>query len=454
MSDVGCGFHVRSRSPSGAIGLAILVVVVGVALIGPFSRPTPSARRSGGPRRDRPGAAPLGTDYLGRDVSSRLLNGGRSVIFIGALGDRARRTWSGSRSASSPATADRCVDPLLMRSVDVLLAFPPLLFCSCSWPALGPSRGVLILGVALVQTPGIARIVERRRSRPRRAASSRPPSRAASDDRRVLCARSCRTSRRSILADFGLRFDVLDHARRRRQLPRPRAAAAGRGLGADDLREPAVRLAERLGGARAGDHDRRLDDRREPRRRRLSRMRPLGRLPDLRRGARSVVAAGARSSAEPPIPSLGSDAADRPTAPRVGSRSGCVERSLTWRSTRPSSPSRPRPPRRDAVGRAGRRGRLARLAPGEALGLVGESGLGQDDDRRWRCWATRSRGADHPRRDHDRRRRAGRPHDGRPPRGLRGPAHLLRAAEPGHAPQSVDARRRRHRATCCAPTAA
>jgi ABC-type dipeptide/oligopeptide/nickel transport system permease subunit len=51
------------------------------------------------------------------------------------------------------------IDPLLMRAVDVLLAFPALLVLLLLVGGLGPHIGVLIVGVALVQLPGIARIV-------------------------------------------------------------------------------------------------------------------------------------------------------------------------------------------------------------------------------------------------------------------------------------------------------
>jgi ABC-type dipeptide/oligopeptide/nickel transport system permease subunit len=51
------------------------------------------------------------------------------------------------------------IDPLLMRAVDVLLAFPALLVLLLLVGGLGPYVGVLIVGVALVQLPGIARIV-------------------------------------------------------------------------------------------------------------------------------------------------------------------------------------------------------------------------------------------------------------------------------------------------------
>ena len=51
------------------------------------------------------------------------------------------------------------VDPVLMRSVDVMLAFPPLLFLLVLIAGAGTSIAVLIIGVAAIQAPAISRIV-------------------------------------------------------------------------------------------------------------------------------------------------------------------------------------------------------------------------------------------------------------------------------------------------------
>ena len=50
-------------------------------------------------------------------------------------------------------------DPVLMRAMDVLLAFPPLLFLLLLAPGFGNSAVALIVGIAIVHVPGVARIV-------------------------------------------------------------------------------------------------------------------------------------------------------------------------------------------------------------------------------------------------------------------------------------------------------
>ena len=146
------------RTPSGVIGAAIVLFVVLVALLGPYLAPHDPTQPIGVPLSGATGKAPLGTDFLGRDVLSRLLNGGRSVIGFAAaatllaylVGMAIGLTAGYSRSV---------IDPVLMRSVDVMLAFPPLLFLLVLIAGAGTGTGILVIGVAAIQAPGISRIV-------------------------------------------------------------------------------------------------------------------------------------------------------------------------------------------------------------------------------------------------------------------------------------------------------
>jgi peptide/nickel transport system permease protein len=146
------------RTRSGALGCAVLTCVLLVAILGPSFAPHDIATPIGGPAQTPSAAAPLGTDYLGRDVLSRLLNGGRSVIWTGGV-STLLSYLVGLAIGLAAGYSRSLLDPLLMRAVDVLLAFPALLVLLMLVGGLGPHVGVLILGVALVQLPGIARIV-------------------------------------------------------------------------------------------------------------------------------------------------------------------------------------------------------------------------------------------------------------------------------------------------------
>ena len=74
-----------ARSGTGAVGAGILVAVVAIALLGPFVAQQSPDRPIGIPYEGPSGEALLGTDFLGRDVLSRILWGGRSVIALAGL---------------------------------------------------------------------------------------------------------------------------------------------------------------------------------------------------------------------------------------------------------------------------------------------------------------------------------------------------------------------------------
>ncbi len=78
------------RTRSGAIGFGIVVFVVLVALFGPYLAPHDPRAPIGLPLSGPSGKAPLGTDFLGRDVLSRVLYGGRSRDRLRRRGDHPR----------------------------------------------------------------------------------------------------------------------------------------------------------------------------------------------------------------------------------------------------------------------------------------------------------------------------------------------------------------------------
>jgi peptide/nickel transport system permease protein len=146
------------RTPSGAIGVAIVVFVLGVALLGPYLAPHSPAASVGPPLAGPSSAFPFGTDILGRDVLSRVLYGGRSLLAL-ALAATALAYLAGLSIGLVAGYSRSIADPLLMRSVDVLLAFPPLLFLLVLIGGAGQSPIVLVLGVAVIQAPAISRVV-------------------------------------------------------------------------------------------------------------------------------------------------------------------------------------------------------------------------------------------------------------------------------------------------------
>jgi ABC-type dipeptide/oligopeptide/nickel transport system permease subunit len=146
------------RSFSGAVGVTIVVFVVAVAVFGRYFAPYDPNVPVSTPLSPPSSHYLLGTDFLGRDVFSRLLYGGRSVITLAALATGLGYLIGMSVGLIAGFSRSR-IDPVLMRSVDVMLAFPPLLFLLVLISGAGTGVEVLVIGVAVIQAPGISRIV-------------------------------------------------------------------------------------------------------------------------------------------------------------------------------------------------------------------------------------------------------------------------------------------------------
>jgi peptide/nickel transport system permease protein len=148
-----------ARNDWGArVGLLLLILIVLLALFGPLLTPHSPTAPVGIPGTGPSGAYPLGTDFLGRDVLSRVMDGGLSTLLLG--GAATIVTYAFGITIGLIAGYSRTfVDPVLMRSVDVLLSFPALLVMLLFVTAFGGTRLVLIAACVLVLFPGVTRIV-------------------------------------------------------------------------------------------------------------------------------------------------------------------------------------------------------------------------------------------------------------------------------------------------------
>jgi len=142
----------------GRIGLVLLTLVVLLAIVGPAFEPHSPVESIGIPGSGPTSGAPLGLDYLGRDVLSRLLAGGRSTLLLG-LAATALTYLVGITVGLMAGYARSLLDPVLMRGVDVLLSFPALLVMLLLVTAFGGGRLVLVCAAALVLFPGVGRLV-------------------------------------------------------------------------------------------------------------------------------------------------------------------------------------------------------------------------------------------------------------------------------------------------------
>jgi peptide/nickel transport system permease protein len=138
---------------------ACALVIIGVAVIfGPILAPYGPDVLVGIPYSPPSATFLLGTDDLGRDVLSRVLNGGQSLVLV-ALFATALAYVFGATIGLIAGYVRSMVDPILMRIVDLFIAFPPILFLLVLASGAGHSLVGLTLGIAIVQFPGVARIV-------------------------------------------------------------------------------------------------------------------------------------------------------------------------------------------------------------------------------------------------------------------------------------------------------
>jgi len=138
-------------------GLALVVLVAAVAVFGPWLAPHNPFAFVGAPFSPASATAPLGTDTLGRDLLSRFLDGGRTILVISLLGT-VLGVGSGTIVGLAAGYSLRAVDEVLMRFVDMLLAFPGIVLALLLITVTGPNLAVLVGVIGLTFMPLTARV--------------------------------------------------------------------------------------------------------------------------------------------------------------------------------------------------------------------------------------------------------------------------------------------------------
>jgi peptide/nickel transport system permease protein len=152
-----------SRWPAGLplstmIAASILTLIAVISLAAPFIAPFGEAEVVSYESFAYPAqAGPLGTDYLGRDLLSRLLYGGRYTLAVALLTTVASFV-PGTLLGFAAGLKRGLVDDVASRLVDGLLAFPAIVLALLMISALGTSAGVLVGTVALIEACRIFRI--------------------------------------------------------------------------------------------------------------------------------------------------------------------------------------------------------------------------------------------------------------------------------------------------------
>ncbi|ASJ73071.1 ABC transporter permease [Granulosicoccus antarcticus] len=146
------------RSPQGAVGLVLCLILLILTLVGPELAPLDPEKFHFTARFAAPSAEfPLGTDWYGRDLLSRILAGSRSTILL-ALVATVIGTVAGSIIGIVSGYLGGRADEIIMRLNDAIMAIPSLLFALLILSVLGSSSLNAVIAIGIAFTPGMARI--------------------------------------------------------------------------------------------------------------------------------------------------------------------------------------------------------------------------------------------------------------------------------------------------------
>jgi len=146
------------RERGALLGLGVLGVVLAMALAAPLAPYGPKERDVEVGLAGPSGAHWLGTDGASYDVFSRLLHGARTTLLTGAAAVLLALLVGVPLGAASGYAGGR-TDALLMRVVDVMLAFPSIVLAIGIAAVLGRGLGAIVVAVGVVNVPVVARQV-------------------------------------------------------------------------------------------------------------------------------------------------------------------------------------------------------------------------------------------------------------------------------------------------------
>ncbi|ROR45879.1 dipeptide/oligopeptide/nickel ABC transporter permease/ATP-binding protein [Kitasatospora cineracea] len=150
------GIAFRRLPLASRIALGVLLLVLCAAALGPLFTQDPLA--TGLPVQPPSGAHWFGTDRAGRDVFARVVGGARYSLVIG-LGATLVALLLGSVLGAFAATSRKAGDEGVMRTLDVVMAFPPIALAAVLVTIFGTSVPILVCTIAFVYVPMLTRVV-------------------------------------------------------------------------------------------------------------------------------------------------------------------------------------------------------------------------------------------------------------------------------------------------------
>lgn len=145
------------RLPRTRLGVLLTVIMALVALLGPAFAPHGLEAFAAPPFSPPSPGAPLGTDYLGHDVVSQVLNGGRPILWE-ALAATTLGVGAGAIWGIVAGYSRTWADDALMRIVDVIYTIPVIVLVLVVLSVTGPNSWMVVLLVAIAWLPQVARV--------------------------------------------------------------------------------------------------------------------------------------------------------------------------------------------------------------------------------------------------------------------------------------------------------
>jgi peptide/nickel transport system permease protein len=148
-----------SKIPTALAGMIIVVIFVVMAILGQAIAPYTHTQFHLEATLQSPSAQFwFGTDQYGRDIFSRVIVGSRNIMVMAAL-STALGMVLGTTVGLIAGYRGGMTDELLMRLMDVMMSFPSLLLALLILSTLGPALINVIVAIAVVFTPRVARVV-------------------------------------------------------------------------------------------------------------------------------------------------------------------------------------------------------------------------------------------------------------------------------------------------------
>jgi peptide/nickel transport system permease protein len=145
------------HSRSGRWGLAIVLGILALAVLGPLVSPYSPLATLGLPLQAPSADHLLGTDGLGRDVLARFLHGGGVLVAVAFLATLLAYVV-GIPLGMMIGYRRGVFDIGVVALADLILAFPAIVFILVLVAAAGPHLATVILGIAIINLPRVVRI--------------------------------------------------------------------------------------------------------------------------------------------------------------------------------------------------------------------------------------------------------------------------------------------------------